>query len=394
MKVFKSSKLKDSDLVIESLVEDNKERLKIEISRDALRMIRFKNDVYNQYLYLTSLSEMDNGIKPITRYVYFTLNDKQKVLDDVRIEAGSESLDAQRTLRDRIIPGLMSIYFLVSKGKIYNVPINPLNFIFENDSKVKAFYREDHELGEITDEWLMDFKKLIAYYLVFDTDIIPEKFNEYSIQDFVTKMSNGTQRGFKKIYNCVSIDEMLPLFLTEESIDALKFNIPLNSDFNQPIDLSSGIPLDLDTAVVNATHISAEEKDDLKQKLIDDKSLDKRKVKRADKKQKQREKIAKKRQKQDERQQSKVDNGYEPNEAKRKANAYNKKYKGKRPSLIPLFIFILIAFLAFSIGYYKVTGNSLFNFGMIVPPYLRNMFIDIGITGSDHWLLRGLFIIS
>lgn len=370
MDIFKSSKLKDTDLVLESLVENDIKRLRVEISRDALRMVRFKNDVYQRYMYLTSLSEMDNGVKPISRYVYYNLNATQEILDDVRIRVGEESLDAQRAMREKFIVGLLSIYYLVSKGKIYNIPINPLNFILEKNRNVKAFYREDHELGEITDEWLMDFKKLLAYYLVFDTSIIPEKFNEYTIQEYVEFMSNGTQQGFKKFYNCTSIDEMLPLYLKEDEIKALTYTMPLSSDFNEPIDLSSGIPLDLDTAVVNGTHISIEDKEDLKQRLLDENKLDKNKVKRADKKQKQRDAIAKKRKKQEERKQRKIDSGYEPNEAKRKANEYNKGYKGNRISWIPLLFLLVVIFLVVTIGYYKITGESLFKLNMIVPWYL------------------------
>lgn len=370
MDIFKSSKLKDTDLVLESLVENDIKRLRVEISRDALRMVRFKNDVYQRYMYLTSLSEMDNGVKPISRYVYYNLNATQEILDDVRIRVGEESLDAQRAMREKFIVGLLSIYYLVSKGKIYNIPINPLNFILEKNRNVKAFYREDHELGEITDEWLMDFKKLLAYYLVFDTSIIPEKFNEYTIQEYVEFMSNGTQQGFKKFYNCTSIDEMLPLYLKEDEIKALTYTMPLSSDFNEPIDLSSGIPLDLDTAVVNGTHISIEDKEDLKQRLLDENKLDKNKVKRADKKQKQRDAIAKKRKKQEERKQRKIDSGYEPNEAKRKANEYNKGYKGNKLSWIPLLFLLVVIFLVVTIGYYKITGESLFKLNMIVPWYL------------------------
>lgn len=393
MDIFKSSKLKNTDLVLESLVENDVKRLRVEISRDALRMVRFKNDVYQRYMYLTSLSEMDNGVKPISRYVYYNLNTTQEVLDDVRIRVGEESLDAQRAMREKFIVGLLSIYYLISKGKIYNVPINPLNFILEKNKSVKAFYREDHELGEITDDWLMDFKKLLAYYLVYDTSIIPEKFNEYSIQDYVEFMSNGTQQGFKKFYNCVSIDEMLPLYLKEDEIKALTYTMPLNSDFNEPIDLSSGIPLDLDTAVVNGTHISIEDKEALKQRLLDENKLDKSKVKRADKKQKQRDKIAKKRQKQEERKQRKLDSGYEPNEAKRKANEYNKGYKGSKISLFPLLVLLLVIFLIVTIGYYKITGESLFKLNVIVPWYLfdSNSLENVAIpepTGLSDFMYR------
>lgn len=360
MDVFKSSRI-NKDLVLESLVDRDIRRIRVEIPRDSLRMVRFKNDVYSSYLYLTSLSEMDNEVKPTTRYVYYNLNQQQEMLDNARIKAGSESLDYQRNMREKFIFGILSIYYLVSKGKIYNVPINPLNLIFENNKKVKAFYREDHELGEITDEWLLDFKKLLAYYLVYDTSIIPEKFNEYTIQDFVEKMSYGTQQGFKKFYNCTSIDEMLPLYLKEDEINALSYTMPLNSDFKEPIDISSGIPLDLDTAVVNSTYTSAETAEALKQKLLKENKLDKSKVRKADKRKKKQKEIARKREKQIEKRESKLKTGYEPNSAKRKANEYNKKFKGYKFSVFPIIILVIVTFILISVVYFKITGKPLIN---------------------------------
>lgn len=367
MDVFKSSQLQDGKL-LESIVENDFRRIRVEVSKDALRMVRFKNDVYGSYMYLTSLSEMDNSVNPMTRFVYYNLNQQQELLDTVRVNSGTESLDYQRGMREKFIVGILSIYYLVSQGKIYNVPINPLNLILENNRKVKAIYRDDHELGEITDEWLLEFKKLLAYYLIFDTSIIPEKFNDYTIQDFVEKMSSGTQQGFKKFYNCTSIGEMLPLYLKADEIKALEYTMPLNSDFNTPIDLSSGIPLDLDTAVVNSTQFYVENKEVLKQQLLKENKLDKSKVRKADKKKNKIERIEKKREKQIEKKEKKIKAGYEPNGAKRDANEYNKGFKGYKISFVPLFFIILIIFILASVMYTKVTGNPLINLGFISLP--------------------------
>lgn len=357
MESFKKSELKNSSYFVESLTENGTRQLRVDIPKDSLRMIHFKNQVYTNYMYLTSLSEMDNISNKINRYVYYNLNTKQQVLDDVRVHLGTESLDEQRVMRDRFMVGLLSIFYLVSKGKIYNVPINPLNFIFENDRKVKAFYRQDRELGEITDDWLMDFKKLLAYYLIFDTSIIPENFNNYSIQEYVEKMNQSVQHGFKKFYNCSSIDEMLPLLLKEDEIKALTYSYPLDDEFNEPTDLSSGIPLDFDTAIVNATYIETEDKESLKQKLLDEKVLDKSKVRKADKKRKERERLAKKREREESRNQNKIKQGYEPNEAKRNANSHNKGFKQGKISIIPLIFFIIITVIVGLVVYSKFTGK-------------------------------------
>lgn len=359
MSTYKSSMNIKENIKFEFVIENNTRRLRVEQSKDNLSRVRFKNDVYNQYMYLTSLSEMDNVAKPVTRYVYYNLTEKQQLLDDVRVQIGTEEMEVQRTTRDIFIIGLISIYYLVSKGKIYNVPINPMNFVLENKKRVKGFFREDKELGEITDEWLMEFKKLLAFYLVYDTSIIPENFNDYDIQDYVSKMSSGTQQGFKKMYNCVSIDEMLPLFLKEDEINALTYSYPLSVDFQEPIDVSSGLPLDLDTSVVNATTITTEDREAIKQQLLDRNMLDKGKVRKADKKRKELARLEKKRQREEDQSKKRIENGYEPNEAKRKANSYNKGFRKEKPSLVPLIVVLFIILIGLGIAYSKFTGKPI-----------------------------------
>lgn len=358
MQVYKSSSLGgNKNLRLEYVIENNIPVLRVEQTKDSLSRIRFKNDVYRDYLYLVSLSEADIEAKPVSRYVYSRLNTKQKLLDDVRIQLGLEEHQEQRMMRDTFLIGLISIYFLVSKGIIYNVPINPLNFILENEKRVRAFYREDSELGEITDEWLLEFKKLIAFYLIYDSSIIPEKFDEYTIQDYVSKMSTGTHQGFKKIYNCSSIDEMLPIFLKEDDINALTFSLPLSNEFETPIDISSGMPLDLDTSIVNATTIPVMDKEEIKQQMLEKNLLDKSKVRKAEKKERELERLELKRQREEEKAKRKIEKGYEPNEAKRKANKYNKSFKHRRPSLTPLLVLMVIIMFGMGFYYFKVVGN-------------------------------------
>lgn len=318
-------------------VVDN-EKVRLEISRDRLARLKDKNNLYRSYSYLVPLFEEDITVKPVSRYVYYNFPTNMEALDNVRVNMGKANLDEERDLRTKITRGLISIYFLVSEGKIYNIPINPLNFVFYRD-KVQAFYREDTELGEITDEWLMEFKKLLAFYLVTDSSVIPEKFDDYTISDLVGYMSQGVHRGYQLLYNCMSLGEMVELYIQERSdIKALQNFFKLSEDFGKPLDLTSDVPAPLggDTLTVNAVT-----DDDIK-------SSDKKTKSKSTVSDKKKEKIKKQRRADDERNARKKrktkGKTYEPNEAKRRVIEEDAKKEAvnKRKNVLSIFIIIIL----------------------------------------------------
>lgn len=225
----------------------NGERLQIEFPRDTLNRLRNSNKVFNSYLHLVTLSVEDNGLKPTTRNVYYNFGSQNiESLDDIRLQIGKQNLDFGNEMRNTILKGLINIYYLVSEGKIYNVPINPLNFIMKEGRNIQAFYRNDHELGEITDEFMTDFKKLLAYFMIADTEIIAEKFEEYTTAELVKRMPSTVLRSFERIYRCATLPEMLEIIQTDkQQISSLEGFFPLDDSFNKPINLSSQQQLDI-----------------------------------------------------------------------------------------------------------------------------------------------------
>lgn len=328
----------------------NAEKVRVEISRDRLARVKDKNSVYSGYSYLVPLYEEDISVKPVSRFVYYAFPSNSLSLDTVRVNMGKSNIDEERATREKVIRGLISLYYLVSEGKIYNVPINPLNYVYTKDNKVMGFYREDEELGEITDEWLMEFKKLIAFYLVTDSSIIPERFNDYTIQDLIGYMTDGVHRGFKLIYSCMSLGEMVDLYVTERSeVKALQNFFKLSPTFNQPVDLTSEIPLTIESVEVNTVPDQKKGKGKAREKAVDPVKEDKQKARIKKQRRADEEKNARKKSKK----------AYEPNEAKRKALEYDEKMarKKKQKPLILLFVILVLGFGVYFL-YDRLTDNS------------------------------------
>ncbi len=329
----------------------NAEKVRVEISRDRLARVKDKNSVYSGYSYLVPLYEEDISVKPVSRYVYYSFPSNTLSLDTVRVNMGKSNLDEERATREKIIRGLISLYYLVSEGKIYNVPINPLNYVYTKDNKVMGFYREDEEIGELTDEWLMDFKKLLAFYLVTDSSIIPEKFIEYTIQQLIGYMSAGVHRGFQMLYSCMSLGEMVDLYVTERSdVKALQNFFKLSPTFNTPVDLTSELPISIETVEVNTIPEGKKGKGKAREKAVDPVKEEKQKARIKKQRRAEEEKNARKKSKK---------TAYEPNEAKRNALEYDAKMsrKKKQRPFILIFVILVLGFGAYML-FTNLTDNS------------------------------------
>lgn len=336
----------------------NGEKLRVEISREALARVKNKNYVYSGYSHLLPLFEEDISVKPVSRYVYFNFKDQSEPLDIVRLNMGRANLDEEREIREKVIRGLISLYYLVATGKIYNIPINPLNYVMYRD-KVMGFYRYDEELGEITDEWMLALKKLLAFYLVTDSSVIPERYEEYTIAELINYMPAGVKRGFQVLYNCVSVEEMLEVYVPERSdIKALKNFFPLDMDFKEPLDLTSDSPpIDFDTVVANT--VPSDEPLDFSDNTLLEKSSKKGKFsgnkikkQKVSDKEKEQDKIKKKKELEKKKLQKskKIKNTYEPNELKRRAN--EPTYKGLQAVRVPRLLGIVLMVIAIAFGIY------------------------------------------
>ena len=171
--------------------------------------------------HFTKLFERDVPNKPDLKEVYYDLDtDTEMPLDMYRLSSNDKQS------KQDILDGLMELLFLVSEGKIYNIELNPFNFIISTDEKgdkrVKAFYRQDRELSEITDEWLLQVKKVIGYFLVSDTKFSEENYSKLKPKDFYLEMEEGIAEQYLKIMRSTSVDKMASEWFTERVYKQLK----------------------------------------------------------------------------------------------------------------------------------------------------------------------------
>lgn len=170
---------------------------------------------------------------------------------EISIDDGRElPLDSFRLMatdpagKQMILDGIMELLLLISEGKIYDVELNPLNFIAEDNHDVgkvyvKAFYRRDRGLREITNEWLEDAKKLIGYFLVSDTGISERNYENLSAVDIYHRLSGSIAQQYLKILKSPSIDKMARDWFTDEAYRQIKGFPPIVSEYVEPKDVTS-----------------------------------------------------------------------------------------------------------------------------------------------------------
>jgi len=171
--------------------------------------------------HFTKLYERDVANHPEEKEVYYDLDEEtEKPLDMYRLSSNDKQS------KQVILDGLMELLFLVSEGKIYDIELNPFNFIISTDekegSRVKAFYRQDRELSEITDEWLLQVKKVIGYFLVSDTKFSEENYSKLKPKDFYSEMEEGIAEQYLRIMRSTSVDDMAREWFTDKVYKQLK----------------------------------------------------------------------------------------------------------------------------------------------------------------------------
>lgn len=203
--------------------------------------IRNKNRVFRDTLkHFTRIDERDDENIPDMRELYYRIKvDENKEL----------SLEAFRLIaRDErgkqiILNGLLEMLLLVSDGKIYEVELNPLNFIAEDKPDIgtvyiKAFYRRDRGLREITNDWLESAKKLLGYFLVSDTGVNVENYDELTSVDIYPMLKGNIAKQYMRILKSKSIDDIARDWFTEEKYRQIKGFPPIVTDFREPKDVT------------------------------------------------------------------------------------------------------------------------------------------------------------
>lgn len=183
--------------------------------------------------HFTKIQERNSKTKKDITELYYGLEEGETPLEDYRLEASDEES------KQDILDGLLELFFLVSEGKVYNVELNPFNFIMAEDKQVKAFYREDRGLREITDDWLYEVKKLIGYFLVSDTKYNEDNYATLKPKDFYRSMEDNIAGQYLKIMRSNSLDQMIQEWFTETAYRQLKGFPSMMKAYKKPDDVTS-----------------------------------------------------------------------------------------------------------------------------------------------------------
>lgn len=215
-------------------------KLRTTISTSESIAIPNKARVYKQTLkHFTDIKEKDIPSAIDRKELYYPLQEGKEIpLDKFRLVA------RDNRGKQMILDGLLEIIYLVSEGKLYSIELNPMNFIAEDRPEVgkvfiKAFYRESKGLREITDEWLLNVKKLIGYFLVSDTGFNEENFTRAKPQHFLNSMEGHVKDQYLKIIRSSSVDQMARDWFTDGVYQQLKGFPPIMKDFRKPKDVTS-----------------------------------------------------------------------------------------------------------------------------------------------------------
>ncbi|PGT89935.1 hypothetical protein [Bacillus thuringiensis] len=212
--------------------------LRSSIPREAFVSIQNKEEVFEGLAYFTLINERNNPTNANEKELYSTCMVEEIPLDTYRLQ--DRPVEEEAEAKEEIIKGLVSTLFLVSRGLVYDVLLNPLNFVYNTKKrKVKAFIRKDKPLAEITDEWLYEVKKLVAFYLVHDSGLRVEEFENYTLHDMETHMTGDTLKGFERLKSANSVGEMAEVLLSEQELRPLVTYPPIVTPHVVPKDLTT-----------------------------------------------------------------------------------------------------------------------------------------------------------
>jgi len=219
------------------LIDDNKIRTSISTSESIA--IPNKARVYKGTLkHFTDIKEKDHPSLMDTKELYYSMEEGKEIPLDKFRQVARDNRGKQM-----ILDGLLELFYLVSEGKLYDIEINPMNFVAEdrpelNKVFVKAFYRDSRGLREITDTWLTNVKKIIGYFLVTDTGYNEQNFNETKPAHYLNEMTEHVYDQYLKIMKSTTVDQMAKEWFSDDVYRQLKGFPPIMRDFRRPKDVT------------------------------------------------------------------------------------------------------------------------------------------------------------
>lgn len=219
------------------LLDSEKVRTDITVSESIATSNRTR--VYRNTKHFTEMKEKSHPTKPEYKELYYLLKEDIEIpLNEYRVLAKDEQG------KQMILDGLLELFLLVSEGKIYDIEINPFNFIAQDNPElgrvfIKAFYRDSKGRRELTDEWLMNVKKIIGYFLVDDTRFQGENFNESKPSHYLAEMTGHVYDKYLQIIRSTTVDQMAKEWFSLDTYKQLKGFPHIEKEYRKPKDITS-----------------------------------------------------------------------------------------------------------------------------------------------------------
>ena len=141
-------------------------------------------------LYSDVISEQTN--------VFAQKHDDLMTIDEFRKDMQKYTdIEEINELKTKLMTSILSYYYQVQEGKVYDTPINPLNFLIKKELEkdgsftvtLKSFFRYDKNIDKVDNEWLSEVLKLVIYSITDSTEISSSNYADVSISE-ILKLTN------------------------------------------------------------------------------------------------------------------------------------------------------------------------------------------------------------
>lgn len=165
-------------------------------------------------LYSDVISEQTN--------VFAQKHDDLMTIDEFRKDMQKYTdIEEINELKTKLMTSILSYYYQVQEGKVYDTPINPLNFLIKKELEkdgsftvtLKSFFRYDKNIDKVDNEWLSEVLKLVIYSITDSTEISSSNYADVSISEILKLTNDEIIKVFNNIVGKGDLKGMLEMIL-------------------------------------------------------------------------------------------------------------------------------------------------------------------------------------
>lgn len=205
----------------------NYDNIDIQLSEDKLQTLMLTTDFRNinktkvfegrlnlLALYSDVISEQTN--------VFAQKHDDLMTIDEFRNDMQKYTdIEEINELKTKLMTSILSYYYQVQEGKVYDTPINPLNFLIKKELEkdgsftvtLKSFFRYDKNIDLVDNEWLSEVLKLVIYSITDSTEISSSNYGDVSISEILKLTNDEIIKVFNNIVGKGDLKGMLEMIL-------------------------------------------------------------------------------------------------------------------------------------------------------------------------------------